>query len=119
MLATETEVVRALTRYRDIFDPRSGSVIVAGRSQGCRSERDPFRGGFIGGIEERGELVRRLSLLDPRSRRVLCLWYIAALPVTHIARRVGLSRMHCYRLRNRALRRMIEDPSADPAEATA
>ncbi|MBI4728634.1 MAG: hypothetical protein HY775_03930, partial [Acidobacteria bacterium] len=46
MLADHTEVVRALLRYRDIFDPRSGSILVPGKGA-TPFGRDPFRGGFI------------------------------------------------------------------------
>lgn len=105
MLDDPSEVIRALLRYRDIFDPRTGSILLIG---GARDPvgRDPFRGGFIAGMEERTELLKRLQKLDPRKRQVLCLWYMAGLPVVQIARRVRISRMHCYRLRNQAFEQM-------------
>lgn len=111
MLEDPADIIRALVRYRDVFDPRTGSIIVAGGASGSSFGRDPFRGGFIAGIEERAELVRRLLRLPVRERNILWMWYVVGLPVTQIARRVGLSRMHCYRLRNKSLREMTTEPA--------
>lgn len=119
MLEHPSEVVRTLVRYRDIFDPRTGSIIVLTGATAAPG-RDPFRGGFIAGIEERAELLRRLGHLDHRKRLLLFLWYVTSLPVTQIARRIHVSRMHCYRLRNQALEEMtqaIEDRERTPAPA--
>jgi DNA-directed RNA polymerase specialized sigma24 family protein len=107
-------VIRALAAYMDVFDPRTGSLIVVGRSGG-QAESEPARG-LSARIEERAELVRRLHLLDPRKRNVLCLWYMTGLPATEIARRVGVSRVHAYRLRNQALAEIIK--AADVEAAT-
>lgn len=113
LLDHSSDVIRVLVRYRDIFDPRTGSVIVLGGAVD-RFTADHFRGGFIAGIEERGELLRRLHRLEPRKAQLLFLWYVMSLPVTRIAKRIHVSRMHCYRLRNQALDEMTE-----PIEQTA
>lgn len=101
---TEAEIIRALARTRHAVDPRTGSIIfVSGAKSG---NKDPFGGVFLAGIEERSELVRRLRLIEPRDRKLLFLWYVEGLPVTTIAKRLGISRVHCYRLRKRALQQM-------------
>lgn len=104
VLTTPDDVVRALVRFADVVDPRTGSLIVAS-SRGPDPEADPFRPGFLSGLEERDELVRRLERLDGRERRLLVLWYVLEWPVTSIARSLRVSRQHCYRLRRRALER--------------
>lgn len=105
MLDGPSDVIRALIRYMDVFDPSTASIVLVGR-RGSRFGRDAFRGGFIAGIEERAELVRRLQRLNPRKRNVLCLWYMSSLPAIDIAKHVGISRVHCYRLRKQALSEM-------------
>jgi DNA-directed RNA polymerase specialized sigma24 family protein len=109
MLDTTGDVIHALVRYEDVFDPKSGSLLVA-RSGGDTFADEPFRGDLLTRIEERAELRRRLGALDARERELLCLWYVASWPVVRIARQIGVSRVHCYRLRNRALREMTRDP---------
>lgn len=115
MLEDASEVIRALIFFRDVFDPASGSVMQLG-SHSDPIGRDPFRAGFLARIEEREELIRRLRRLDPRKRQIVCLWYMADLSAVDIARRVGVSRMHCYRLRGRALAELTR-PQADAASA--
>jgi DNA-directed RNA polymerase specialized sigma24 family protein len=101
---TEAQIIRALARTRHAVDPRTGSIIFVG---GAKSgNKDPFSGAFLAGIEERSELVRRLRLIEPRDRMLLFLWYVEGLPVTTIAQRLGISRVHCYRLRKRAFQQM-------------
>ncbi len=74
-------------------------------------EEEPFGPGFLTRFEERTEVDRLLQDLDPRDRQLLTLWYVEGHPVTTIARRLGISRVHCYRLRDRALRQMVEASS--------
>lgn len=107
---SEFRVVRALASCRVSGDLRSRSILflVGSRS----SPRDPFHPDFLRGVDERAELVKRLRLIDPRERLLLFLWYAAGWPVTSIAAHLGISRVHCYRLRNRAIRRMTADDAA-------
>lgn len=92
----------ALKRYRDVFDPTTTSVILVSSNQ-----FDPTRGvfrGLEGRLEEREELRRRmLERIAPRERKLLFLWYVADLRPAGVARALGISRMHCYRLRKVAL----------------
>jgi DNA-directed RNA polymerase specialized sigma24 family protein len=100
-----SQVITALLRYQDVFDPRTSSILtVSTGARGFGSE--PFCSGFISGLEERAELRRRLRSLDPRQRAVLYLWYVESYPVMKIARKLGISRVHCYRVRKRALEEM-------------
>ncbi len=117
MLDHPSDVIRVLVRYMDVFDPSTGSIVFVGRSR-TRFGHPAFRGGLIAGIEERAELVRRLHRLHPRKRNVLCLWYMTSLPATDIARRVGVSRMHCYRLKRQALSEMAQTDEEMSAAAS-
>jgi DNA-directed RNA polymerase specialized sigma24 family protein len=120
MLRDPDEVIRALTRLRDVLNPRSRSILFVGATNGA--ERDPFHPAFLVSIEARAELVRRLRLLQPRDRLLLFLWYVEGWPPTEVARHLGISRVHCYRLRNRALARLTDpEPSArrlDPSSGS-
>lgn len=118
LFASRAEVIFALKRYRDMFDPRSGSIIALSRN-GYDPEAEPFRVGFLNGIEVRGELLHRMmTRLGPRERLLLLLWYVADLPPGKVARRVGVSRVHCYRLRNQALEALADQPPQDESETS-
>ena len=107
-----SDLVRALARYGDEAGPRTGSVMFVGGAP--PRSRDPFHPGVIAGLEERAELGRRLRRLGDRDRLLLFLWYIQGWSVPDIAARIGISRVHCYRVRDRALRAMLDD--ADPKQ---
>jgi DNA-directed RNA polymerase specialized sigma24 family protein len=109
------DVVRALERIRDYYGPRSASLMVMGGNSDPHAE--PFRSGFLGTFEERHEVVRRLMGLEERERSLLMLWHVVGTPVTDIARRLGMSRVHCYRVRARALASMLDEPAGRPAIA--
>jgi DNA-directed RNA polymerase specialized sigma subunit len=112
MFESVTEVIRALRDYQGAYTAASGSVVSPGR--GFDIDADPFRRGFLRGIEERTELTQRLARLPEAERAVLLLWYAADLSVRDICVRLSVSRAHCYRLRDRALRGILE-----PCEAQA
>jgi DNA-directed RNA polymerase specialized sigma24 family protein len=102
-----SDVVRALGRYGDEAGPRTGSVMFVGGAP--PRSRDPFHPGVIAGMEERAELARRLRRLDDRDRLLVFLWYVRGWPVPNIAAHLGISRVHCYRVRDRALRAMVDE----------
>jgi DNA-directed RNA polymerase specialized sigma24 family protein len=77
----------------------------------------PFGFGFVSRIEEHAELVQKLRRLTPRERLLLLLWYTEQWPVTKIAERLGISRVHCYRVRDRALRAMLDEDGQDLGHA--
>ena len=105
MLDEIADVIHALVRYEDVFDPKSSSILIANGGHGG-FDREPFRGNLLTRLEERAELRRRLARLGDRERELLYLWYVASWPAVKIARRLGISRVHCYRLRKRALDQM-------------
>lgn len=107
MFETPQAVVAALRRYRDAFDVASGSIVLT-RSGRYGPSSDPFRAGFLERLDERQELVRRMRALRARERQLLVLWYVADLKVTQIADRLGFSRVHCYRLRDKALKALCD-----------
>jgi len=100
-LRGRADIVRALIRLGDTVDPRSGSILFLGGTRGSAGE--PFHPAFLNLFEERVELVRRLSVLAPRERLLLFLWYVEGWPVERIAERLAISRVHCYRLRAKSL----------------
>jgi DNA-directed RNA polymerase specialized sigma24 family protein len=77
--------------------------------------RDPFHPGVIAGLEERAELARRLRRISDRDRLLVFLWYVEGWPVPDIAAHLGISRVHCYRVRDRALGAMLDEPKAKRA----
>ena len=117
MFETPLAVAVALRRYGEVFDPRTGSVI--GVSRGGRHwSGDPFQPGFLGAVEERTELARRMTArLQPRERLLLVLWYVSDMPPTVIARQLKVSRVHCYRLRDKALRALCDAQRAEGSPA--
>lgn len=107
---TPEDVTRALRRYSDIFDPKTGSIIMPSGPK-FDPGAEPFRPGFLSWMEERAELVHRMmTRLRSRDRLLLVLWYVSDLPVAKIARSVRVSRMHCYRLRKDALGALCDEP---------
>ena len=119
MLATAREVRRAIATLEDFYDPQTGSIVVLAESRGKDSYREePFKSGFLDTLDERHEVARRLQLLDERKRQIMLLWHLETLPKTEIAERVGVSRMHVYRLHGQAMQEIIEmaeeKPDASP-----
>lgn len=94
-------IVRALTRYGDELSPRTGSVLYV---VGSRSRAEAFHPGVVSGLEERDDLRKVLQSLPERERELLFRWYVLGWPASRIAAALGISRVHCYRLRDRALR---------------
>jgi len=105
------DVVAALRRFRTYYDPKTASFLLVGRG-GSDPHSDPFRGDFLQTIDERHELLRRLATLEPRARRLLILWHVEGIPVASIARKLCMSRVHCYRVQRTALSKML-DPKQD------
>lgn len=105
-----SDLIRALARYGDEAGPRTGSLMFVGGAP--PRSHDPFHPGVIAGLEERAELARRLRRLDDRDRLLVFLWYVRGWSVPNIAAHLGISRVHCYRVRDRALRAMLDE--ADP-----
>jgi DNA-directed RNA polymerase specialized sigma subunit len=112
-LNTHVEVVSALARYHD--QTRNSPSLM--RIDRDRTVAGPFGFGFVSRIEEHAELVNKLRRLTPRERLLLLLWYTEQWPVTKIAERLEISRVHCYRVRDRALRAMLDEGGSDLGHA--
>lgn len=120
MFETVGQVARALKAFREYYHPKSSSVVLFNGKTTTDVDADPFRKGFLDSVELRAELLDRLSSLDERERAVLMLWYVADLPVRTICAKLGLSRSHAYRLRDRALLSMLDhEPMREVATAFA
>jgi len=111
-------VIRALANYHGSFEPRSGSLMLVSQT-GRRATTDGYGYAFLARVEEHEELVRRLRRLEPRERLLLLLWYSEGWAVTDIAARLQISRVHCYRLRDRALDRLTQQDETAPRLAPA
>jgi DNA-directed RNA polymerase specialized sigma24 family protein len=112
LFATPQGVAYALKRYRDVFDPKTTSVITVS-SDRFDPSRGPFGNGLLFRLDEREELRRRMTeRIKPRERQLLFLWYVADLPPSGVARSLGISRMHAYRLRKSALSALCDEEAA-------
>jgi DNA-directed RNA polymerase specialized sigma24 family protein len=107
MFTEPADVIAALRRFRTFYDPKTSSVLLPGRG-GTDHDADPFRAGFLTTIEERHEVLRRLGRLDPRARRLIVMWHVEGMPVAALARKLQLSRVHCYRINQAALEQMLD-----------
>lgn len=116
VLATASEVRRAIARLEDFYDPKTGSLIVLSEATSKDSYRhEPFKEGFLDTLDERHEILRRLQQLDERKRQILLLWHLETLPKNEIAERVGVSRMHVYRLHGQAIQEIIQMGEETPS----
>jgi DNA-directed RNA polymerase specialized sigma24 family protein len=105
-METAKDITTGLMRAQSAYDPKTTSLMLPGRGQ-FNVSSEPFKAGFLDGVEERAILSRLLRLLDERSVKLMLHWYVEQRPVTDIARRLHVSRVHCYRMRNKALSRMV------------
>ena len=120
MFSTVGQVARALKAFREYYHPKSSSVVIFNGKKTTDVDADPFRGGFLDNVDLRAEMLGRLSSLNERERAILMLWYVADTPVREICERLGLSRSHAYRLRDRALVEMLDrEPVREVATAFA
>jgi hypothetical protein len=86
LFGTPEGVAYVLKRYRDVFDPKTTSLLEVSNDVFDPS-KGPFRHGFISRLDEREELRRRMvERIKARERRLLFLWYVADLPLSGVAR---------------------------------
>jgi len=110
---TQESVIRALVRFDE--DSTYSSSVLSIAKGGRRRAADAYGIGFLRRLEEHEELVRRMWRLTERDRLLLVLWYSQGWPVTQIATRLNISRVHCYRLRDRALASILEPSHEGPS----
>ena len=106
MLTTHEDVIRALLRYTDWWQPSTSSIYRVGGRRGYAS--DGIRAGLLDTLSDRDELCRRMAMLGERDRRVLYLWYLRQLSAQDIARELKISRRQCFRLRSAAVNTLVE-----------
>ena len=112
MLDTRRDVITALVRYTDWWQPVTSSILVAGAARRSSDFSDGIRDGLLDSLDERAELRRRMARLAERDRRVLFLWYVRELEASEIARVLKLSRRQCFRIRAGAIDRLVEQGGA-------
>jgi DNA-directed RNA polymerase specialized sigma subunit len=116
VLNTHGTVVRALLTYTDWWQPSTTSVMQVGAlRRTSNTSGDGLPSGLISTIHVRAELARRMILLEERDRTVLFLWYVQQLAASDIAKSVGVSRRHCFRLRAAAVKKLVD--LAEPKQA--
>jgi len=113
VLDTRRDVITALIRYTDWWQPVTSSILVAGAARRSHEFSDGIRDGLLDSLDERVELRRRMGRLSDRDRGVLFLWYVRELEVSEIARVLELSRRQCFRIRSAAVDRIVEEGEAD------
>ena len=109
-------VIRALARFNDPTAARSTSLMMVPRHQ-RRHTGDAYGFASLSWLEEHTELVTRLRRLPRREREMLLFCYTEDRSVAEVAELLGISRVHGYRLRRRALERMTQ-PISDRYEGT-
>lgn len=115
VLASPRDVVRCLITYSDWWQPATSSILQVGAAKRVGDQTDGMRAGLLETLDERSELRRRVERLEERERTLLFLWYVTELPVEQIARAVGVSRRHCFRVRSKAIHRIVEMAESVPA----
>lgn len=108
MLNSPREVIRCLVTYTDWWQPVTTSVLQIVGTGRKREAPDGLRPGLLEHLEERTELCRRMEQLKPRERLLLYLWYVKELEIPKIARRVGVSRRHVFRVRADAVKKIVD-----------
>lgn len=108
MLHTRADVVRCLLTYTDWVQPATTSVLQVAAARREKNVPDGFRAGLLETLDERTELCRRMQIVDERDRQLLFLWYVAQLSAQDIARALRISRRQCFRLRARAIQKIVE-----------
>ena len=119
MLDSEPEVIRCLVTYTDWWQPRTTSILEIPPTGQFRHRPNTFRQGFVEHLDERNELVWRMSWLEEVERKLLFLFYVTHLPAAEIASAVGLSTRQCFRRRRHALETLVALGESDEAEPAA
>ena len=99
------EIIHILKTLNDFYCLKSGSIICPKREKVVY--REPFKGGFLGSVDRRTEVVKRLKKLETRQREILLFYYTFSKPVGFIASRCRISIRHFYRLKKEALEDMV------------
>ena len=88
-----------------LASPGTTTGVVDGRRGRPRTPIEPVP---VSLLARRERVLAALRALEPRERLVLFRWFIEDRPPSEIARELGVSRTHCYRIRDRALAHLVE-----------
>ena len=108
MLSTPEKVISGLKTLNDCYCLKSKSIVCASHDSPDSKYREPFYRGFLSEADKRFELVKRLNKLDDREKTILLLFYAFSMPVDNIAKEVGVSWRHCYRIKKKAIESIID-----------
>ena len=108
MLSTPEKVISGLKTLNDCYYLKSKSIVYANHDMPDSKYREPFRRGFLSEADKRFELVKRLNKLDDREKTTLLLFYTFSAPVDDIAKVVGVSWRHCYRIKKKGIENIID-----------
>jgi DNA-directed RNA polymerase specialized sigma24 family protein len=106
ILDSFASVERALARYTDPLQPRSGSICALSTGR-PGFDATPFHPALLDDLEERAELRRRIAWLEEEAAIVLVRWYIEGARPETIARELDRSVRHVYRRRTDAIRLLV------------
>ncbi len=106
--ATSPETRRAIVRtLREFLEPdrsHRSTVVPLHRGRPRRAGVAPVR---VEGLEAREALASEVRALAARERLILFRSYVEDVPLAQVAAEVGVSRAYCYKLRNRALAKLV------------
>ena len=97
----------ALCHYQDPTAIRS-STRFDGNGGPSDPSRFPFPPALLDRLDERAELRYRVRLLAPEEQQVIARWYFSGDRPEAIARAIGRSVRHVYRVRSRAIGRLVD-----------
>jgi DNA-directed RNA polymerase specialized sigma24 family protein len=113
VLGSFAEVDEALSCFQDIATLRSSCRFDGRGGGGSDPSRFSFPPALLDRLEERDELGRRIRHLPHEEQVVIARWYFAGDRPEAIARFLHRSVRHVYRVRSRAVGRLVDLGCAD------
>lgn len=107
MLDSYKEIISTLKSLNDYYYLKSNFIISPKLGKFNINEKEPFRYGFLEGMEIRNELLRRLNNLKSKEKDILLLFYTFGKPMEYIGEKLNLSCRQCYRIKKKALEKII------------
>ncbi len=107
MFDSYEEVISTLKSLNDYYYIKSNFIICPRLCKLNTGSRELFCFGFLDSIEKKRELVKRLKKLEEREKTVLLLFYSLGKSIGCIGQELHLSCRHCYRIKNKALEKIV------------